>query len=50
MPEEQEAVKRTEGLKGKVAVEGMLRCLSEHRAAQRPPASEPKDTAPETEA
>ena len=40
--------RRRQGLKGRVAVDGMLRCLSEHRDDTQP-ISEPKDESAETE-
>jgi len=46
--EEKDKDRRRVGLKGRVAVEGMLRCLSEHRE-DAPPISEPKDESAKTE-
>ncbi len=40
--------RRRQGLKGRVAVDGMLRCLSEHREDTKPN-SEPKDESAKTE-
>ncbi len=40
--------RRRQGLKGRVAVDGMLRCLSEHREDTQPN-SEPKDKSAKTE-
>jgi hypothetical protein len=46
--EEKKKEKRRENLKGRVAVDGMLRCLSEHREDTQP-VSEPTDTSAKTE-
>ncbi len=47
-PEEKDKDRRHVGLKARVAVDGMLRCLSEHRE-DAPPISEPKDESAKTE-
>lgn len=46
--EEKDKDKRRESLKGRVAVDGMLRCLSEHRADAEKD-QEPKDESPKSE-
>ncbi len=46
--EEKDKDRRRKGLKGRVAVDGMLRCLSEHREDTQPD-SEPKEKSAETE-
>jgi len=45
---EKKKEERREGLKGRVAVDGMLRCLSEDRE-DTPPVSKPKDQSAKTE-
>ncbi len=45
---EKKKEERRVGLKGRVAVDGMLRCLSEHREDTQP-ISEPKDESAKTE-
>lgn len=44
--EEKEKARRRERLKGRVAVEGMLRCLSEHREDNEP--ASPKNESAKT--
>ncbi len=45
--EEKDKDRRRQGLKGRVAVDGMLRCLSEHREDTQP--IEPKDESAKSE-
>ena len=46
--EEKDKDRRRVGLKGRVAVDGMLRCLSENREDAQP-VSQPKDESAKTE-